>query len=137
FPSFSVQYHLHTFPQLLIFKNGHLLSRYRGGPSPESLAAWLSLETGDLPRAIPRRALPPPPPPHPLSPPGIDEPLTWAALLYAAVKIAHAVAWFVKRRVGTGAEEGRGGGGGRGGLVAGWLAGFGGWIARLFSVRRG
>eukprot|EP00904_Undaria_pinnatifida_P002294 jgi/Undpi1/12065/HiC_scaffold_4.g01763.m1 len=46
FLSFSVQYHLHTFPQLLIFKNGHLLSRYRGGPSPESLAAWLSLETG-------------------------------------------------------------------------------------------
>ena len=45
-PSFSVQYHLHTFPQLLIFKNGHLLSRYRGGPSPESLAAWFSLETG-------------------------------------------------------------------------------------------
>lgn len=45
-PSFSVQYHLHTFPQLLIFKNGHLLSRYRGGPSPESLAAWFSLQTG-------------------------------------------------------------------------------------------
>lgn len=45
-PSFTVQYHLHTFPQLLIFKNGHLLSEYRGGPSPESLADWLSLETG-------------------------------------------------------------------------------------------
>ncbi|CAM9844643.1 unnamed protein product [Ectocarpus sp. 6 AP-2014] len=62
FLSFCVQYDLHTFPQLLLFRNGHLTSRYRGKRSPEGLAAWFSLMIGDLPRAIPRRALPPPPP---------------------------------------------------------------------------
>ncbi|CAN0367870.1 unnamed protein product, partial [Ectocarpus sp. 8 AP-2014] len=35
FLSFCVQYDLHTFPQLLLFRNGHLTSRYRGKRSPE------------------------------------------------------------------------------------------------------
>lgn len=45
--SFCVQYDLHTFPQLLLFRNGHLTSRYRGKRSPEGLAAWFSLMIGD------------------------------------------------------------------------------------------
>ncbi|CAM9361838.1 unnamed protein product, partial [Scytosiphon promiscuus] len=93
--SFCVQYDLHTFPQLLLFRNGHLMSRYRGKRSPEGLASWFSLMTGTLPKAVPRRPLPPPPPPHPLSPPGLDEPLTWLALLYAAAKITTAIGWYL------------------------------------------
>lgn len=44
--SFCVQYDLHTFPQLLLFRNGHLMSRYRGRRTPEGLAAWFSLMMG-------------------------------------------------------------------------------------------
>lgn len=44
--SFCVQYDLHTFPQLLLFRNGHLVSRFRGKRSPEALAAWFSLIMG-------------------------------------------------------------------------------------------
>ncbi|CAM9192483.1 unnamed protein product [Pylaiella littoralis] len=142
FLSFCVQYDLHTFPQLLLFRNGHLMSRYRGKRSPGGLAAWFSLMTGDLPRAVPRRPLPPPPPPHPLSPPGLDEPLTWLALMYAAAKIATAVSWFVKRRRrgggGVGGADGQQGAGGRRGAAAAvgrWVARSRLWLARVLYGR--
>ncbi|CAM9212093.1 unnamed protein product, partial [Ascophyllum nodosum] len=136
FLSFCVQYHLHTFPQLLLFKDERLVSKYRGRRSPEDLAAWLSLYTGDLPQAIPRRALPPPTPPHPLSAPGADEPLTWAALLYAAAKIVSATVWFVKKRRRITPGAGTDAGGGPGGL-AGRMGRFRRWLAGAFLIRRG
>lgn len=89
--------------------------------------------SGHFPKTIPLRALPHPPRRHPLSLPGLDEPLTWAALLYAATKAVSITAWFLKRRRGEAGGQ-RGAGRGTGGL-AGRVGRLGRWLAGAF-IRR-
>lgn len=110
--SISQQYHKYLAPPLFAFRH------------------W----SGDLPRAAPRRPLPPPPLPNPLTLPGIDDPVAWAALLYAGIKLCMVVLWLFKRRNRgpEGTEEA-----GRGLLgLAGRVKRMGAWVASRLLWRR-
>lgn len=81
FSSFVAQYSVRSLPRLLLFKDGVLVSQFRGNRSPSALAAHLTNRTTMLPAA----RIEPDPEPLPFEP--RRDPLSVLALVFVLVKL--------------------------------------------------